>query len=422
MKQYHFLFPARLLPIFDEIETNPPRITGFSICRLKYLISTILTHKQEDRRFSYSVLYMKYLERIVPEASQYMKFLRDKGIIEWKNYSVGRNSRLYRMTRYYDGRTVYRTITDHNLIRRIESARKHLLFMNSKKYPQLNHFVYMVELDSDAALKTIEKTYQEMSDNPERKVKAKAEDHRTYSLGEVQRIMSRHIYIKVNNTNFRYDTNFTRLPSELVKHLHIKRVHFNELDIVNSQPFFSSGLFNPTTEIQKVLNPSLLVFINNMKFSEKDDVKEYVSLVTNGQFYEFMMNAFRQSGLSFIDRQDFKERLFTVYFDKNSAALYSRAVRLFEELFPNVWILFKRIKRSEYNKLAILLQRMESHTILNHVATGIIEKFPDVPFLTKHDSILVPGNLEEERLVGIQSFFEGTLESVIGFRPKLKMK
>ena len=121
-------------------------------------------------------------------------------------------------------------------------------------------------------------------------------------------------------------------------------------------------------EIQKIINPSLLLFIHTMKFPEKDDVKEYVSLVTNGQFYEFMMNAFRQTGLSFIDRQDFKERLFTVYSDKNSAALYSRAVRLFEELFPNVWILFKRIKRSEYNKLAILLQRMESHAILNHVA------------------------------------------------------
>lgn len=422
MKQHHFLLPVRLLPLLDNIEENPPPITGFNLSRLKYLITLIISHKKENRRFSYSVLNMEIMSNIIPKATYYLRFLKELGIIEWKEYSAGRNSRLYRVARSFDGEVVFRTITDQNLIRRIESGIRKFRYQNSKKYPKLNQYVLMVELDTDAAYRTIEETYQDMRTSPEKEVRDKADSHRSYSLGEVDKIISKQIYIKVNTTNYRYDTNFTRLPSELVKHLHINGTHFKELDIVNSQPFFSSGLFNPTIEIQKFMSSSLIMLAKSLYTSNKEDINEYVSLVTSGHIYDFLMNKFKENSLRFIDRKDFKEMLFAVYFDKNRAAVYSRAVRLFETTFPNVWLLFKHIKKYHYNRLAILLQKIESHTMLNHVASRIVDEFPGIPFLTKHDSILVPVNLAEDTFEQIQMLIENTVENVIGYRPKLKVK
>jgi hypothetical protein len=365
---------------------------------------------------------MEIMSGIVPKATYYLRFLKDQGIIEWKEYSSGRNSRLYRMTRYFDGEVRFRTITDQNLIRRIESGKRQLRFQNSKKYPKLNQYVMMVELNPEAAYNTIEETYKTMKMSSDSEIRDSADSHRSYSLGEVDKIISKQIYMKVNTTNYRYDTNFTRLPSELVKHLHIMGTPFKELDIVNSQPFFSSGLFNPTIEIQKLMSSSLIMFAKSLHMSNKQDINSYVSLVIGGHFYDFLMNKFKENSLWFIDRKDFKEKLFAVYFDKNSAAVYSRAVRLFESIFPNVWLLFKYIKKPNHNRLAILLQKMESHTMLNHVAFRIMFDFPDIPFLTKHDSILLPANLTEDTFGQIRILIEDTVKNVIGYRPTLKVK
>jgi hypothetical protein len=422
MKHYNIILPEKLLSKIEAIEKEPPHISGFTTSRLVYLISTILTHKQKDHQGSYSILYMKFLEKIVPKAGQYMKFLSEEGIIEWKNYSAGRNSRLYRMTREYKGATVWRTLSDQNLIRRINYNAKNLKYMNSKKYPHLNKFVYMIQINAEAAFQTIEETYQYMIKSDIKEVRAKAESRRSFSIGEVIKIAQKQIYIKVNNTNFRYDTNYTRIPSELVKHLHINGNRLIEIDIVNSQPFFSSGLFNPTEEIQRIMGQPLYMFTKNLNISDMQDIKQYVSLVTNGNFYEFLTQEYAKKGLTYIDRRDFKDHLFTVYFGKNNAARYSSAVKLFETLFPNVWSLFRFIKRKEHNKLAILLQRMESHTILDRVAPKIILEFQDVPFLTKHDSILLPGDTPEEKKEEIEKLIIKVIEEVIGNKPKLKKK
>ena len=111
-----------------------------------------------------------------------------------------------------------------------------------------------------------------------------------------------------------------------------------------------------------------------------------------------------------------------MFFGKNNAFRYSPSVRLFISIFPNVWNFFEEVKKKEYNKLAILLQRTESVTILEFVAQKIIGKFPEVPFLTKHDSILLPGNLTKEKSESIEKLIIETIEKIIGHIPQLKRK
>jgi hypothetical protein len=393
---------------------------------MKYLISTILTHKQEKHSGSYSMLNMGFLKNIVPRADEYLNFLKNEGVIDWVNYSAGRNSRLYRLTKQFEGKTFYRTLTDHYLIRRIQNNSKRMKYCNSKKYPILNLYVQKVQIDTQEAQQTIEKTYQDGINSQSIEKREKAEARRTYSLGEILKIESGEIYKRVSKTNGRYDSNFTRLPSELVQHLSIDGHPLTEIDIANSQPFFVVSLFNPTQGIQKIMKMSLpkpiYEQILSLQLLDKQDIIKYIYLVLTGKFYKFMMSEFRNNGLKFIDYDNIKEQLFAVFFDKNSAKLYSPAVKLFASLFPNVQLIFEIIKSDQHNRLAILLQKIESYTMLDCVVPKIISNYPGLPFITKHDSILPSGVMVTGKAEEIKKLISREIKRVIGFEPKLKNK
>lgn len=417
-QHYNQLIAVNLIDWIKGLENNPPPISGFKRSRLEYLIHLIISHKQKKHKGSWSVLNMGYMTNIVPQANRYLTFLRDSGVIEWMNYSADRFSRKYRLV--HQGKTEFRTITDQQLIRRIEANRKALSVRNSKKYPHLNRWIYKVEIDWDSALQTIEQIYKDNS--------KKNDGWRTYALAAIDRIRIGELYISVNKTNNRLDSNFTNLPKELVQHLVIGGKHLYELDISNSQPFFSACLFQPTQEIEKImvdyLGKSHIMLIKSLELSDKEDVKRYCSLVGTGKFYEYMAKRFKEEGIEFTNRADVKKEIFIVFFGKSTTEKYNKAVKLFKKEFPTVYRLFRSIKKQNNNRLAILLQRIESYVMLERVAERISKEFPDIPFLTKHDSIMpvklyavANGEIEKVRAIMVD-----TIKEVIGIIPPGKMK
>src|ERR1035437_4918793 len=419
-KRYNQLIAVNLIPKMKEFEQNPPPIIGFTISRVQYLISLILSHKQDNHPGAWSVLKMEYMEPVVPGSGKYMIFLRDQKIIEWKNHFAGRNSRLYRLKD--EGKTEYREITDKKLIFRIEKNRRKISLRNSKKYPALNEYIHRVGIDYQSALKTIDKTYR----NNIIEGNKNAESRRTFSLSEIDKIQTGEIYIKVNPTNKRLDSNYTRLPGELVQHLTIDGKPLTEIDIKNSQPFFAACLFNPTPEILNIMNMvlghRLTILAISLQISEQKDVKLYRSLVTSGEFYEYMMNKFKENGIFFKDREDFKEQLFTIYFGEVSAKRFSKAVRLFAKEFPNVQILFETIKKDEYNLLSILLQNIESFVILDNVAQKILKELSGLPFITKHDSLLPAGILTSDQPDKVKDIMLSSIKEITGLMPQVRIK
>jgi hypothetical protein len=413
---YGILLPEKLIAELKKVK--PPKIAGYNPDRMNYLISQILTHKQESYPGSYSMLNMVYLNKIVPRSNQYLNWLRDNGFIEWLNYSAGRNSRLYRITKLYEGRGVWRSLSDQKFIRRIKQKYTHLRTLNSKKYPVLNSYVHMVRINVPEAIKTAEETYRK-GIKIDRK---QAEGRQVFSLAEIQKISSGEIYIKCSKTNGRYDTNYTRLPSELVQHLTINDKPFSELDLSNSQPFFSACLFSATPEIQHIISNTLYILTKNMRLAEKQDVILYRSLVSSGTFYNYMEDQFNKAGLKFADRGELKKQLFIVFFGKNSAIHYSQTVKIFASLFPDVYSLFEEIKRKEHNRLAILLQRIESYVILQRVTPEIIKRYPGLPFLTKHDSLLPSGLMVTNQVDEICKLMIDTITEVTGLTPTIKVK
>jgi len=410
----------------EEIRRNPPAIPGFTMDRLQYLIYLVVSHRQEPHSGSYSVLNMQYMENVVPRAHEYLKYLKELGIIEWinhANYEGLRHSRLYRLTDKHEGETVCRTLKEKKLEHFVELHQIALKKSNSRAYPELNKWVYKVRINEAEALAAVER---EFTANVQRN-KLYAYRARDFGRIEIDKIVKKEIYIRVNKTNGRYDTNFTRLPGYLVPYLTINNAPLVEIDIANSQPFFAACAFNPTSEIAGIIRKSSLY----QKYSPIDidtqDIKEYTKLVTSGRFYDFMMSKFDEARIPYYDRADFKEKLFLVYFGRVDTKYITRAVRLFGQLFPTVARFFTEAKTGQHNQLAILLQKIESYTMLKKVAPAITAKFPELPFITKHDSLLpahkltgiiLPGDKVEEVKLLIQEMIEKTT----GLRPIVRIK
>lgn len=239
-------------------------------------------------------------------------------------------------------------------------------------------------------------------------------------------------YISCNKTNGRLDTNFTRLTSEVITSLRIDGDPLIEIDIVNSQAFIATGLFHTSPQIEKIMVEQLgkktTHNIKGLHLQDCDDAKLYSLLVSNGWFYEYMMDQFDSNNINYIDRKDIKEQLFTVFFGKNNSYTYSPAVRLFDSKFPSIHKAFWMIKELRHNKLAILLQRIESYTMLICICNRIIDDLPNLPFITRHDSILPKAVFKNDKVSitaedkKVADYMLDGIDEIVGVKPLLKIK
>ena len=416
------LIPELLIAFLDNLDKNPPQIVGYKRCRMEYIISTILTHKQEKHNGSYSVLNMRCLRDVVPLAHKYLYLLRDRGVIEWKEYSAGRNSRLYREKAPYKGHIIEIVLTDTDLLNRMRGCKKRRFVKNTTMYPELRRYVESVSMNFEAARYTVEEHYQynllKENDN--------AEARRTYSYGEINKLEAGQIFFSVSSTNGRLNTNFTRLPRELVWTLTIDGNHLAELDMANSQPFDAAGIFDPRPRVEQIMmrtiGSSLTMGIKKLELKGCRDVILYTDLVTSAEFYPYMMSKFEVRGIPFVDKDDFKDKLFTVFYGENNSIYYADGVRLFSELFPNVYMVFYHIKQRQHNTLAILFQRIESYVYLNCVCPQVLTAFPGLPFITKHDSLLPVESLISPIRDDFTRVVSDVIEREIGLRPYLRWK
>ena len=201
----------------------------------------------------------------------------------------------------------------------------------------------------------------------------------------------------------RFHTPLTRLLSDYRKGLRLDGQRVINLDLANSQPLFLSVLFlkvlskqinNQFIDEQKDLRTCLLNSENVSSLSVpfpigpytmgeviKDDVREYIQLTQKGQLYEYL------STNSSLSRKEFKEKLFKdVFYGKNRVR--TKLMEDFERLFPNVFAFIRKVKRTNYERLAWVMQKEESRLMIDLVCGRLMKEHPDVPILTIHDSIM----------------------------------
>jgi hypothetical protein len=156
----------------------------------------------------------------------------------------------------------------------------------------------------------------------------------------------------------RFHTNFTTLKKSIRNScLKIDDQNIKELDIKNSQPLF------------------LIKYIKNCS-----ELKLFKTLTYDGTLYDYIAQKYN------ISRDNVKKLIYTVFFGKNH--LNCQSSRIFGELFPNILMQIKNIKKEnkDYTYLSKMLQEAESKFIFSLVEE-IKNKINNITVFTVHDSI-----------------------------------
>jgi hypothetical protein len=229
------------------------------------------------------------------------------------------------------------------------------------------------------------------------------------------------------------------MPSKHRNFLTYKGQPIASVDVKNSQPYFSTVTTKPSfwiatasnsfsikslgTKINKELeldslrqDKSVITLLNTEETQAGKGFQHYIDLAVRGQLYEYLSSEYlKLAGINISDRKKLKEFVFQTFFTDNRFISHPDAAfkRLFKELFPDVYHLFYLIKKGKKNKLAVLLQVIESHLMLEVVCKRISRERPKLFITTIHDSIATTVGNEYY----VESVIKEELQKTIGYRP-----
>jgi hypothetical protein len=408
---YFQLVPEKILAILPKLKQSFIHIPGYSDDNLKEILTVMALNIRKDNETG-TPLKQTYLRKLVPQADQYLRKLRELLIIERFGFAqIGTSSFKYRFTEDYESKFVGSELTNPKLLRRIDSLQRTLKKRNSKKYVGQNECLRALTIlpESLEFIKQIEdiKKYN-------------------YAYSSVIRIMNGDISFSVDTTSGRFHSNLTNMPKGLRQFVRIFGIPLANIDVKNCQPYLSTLLLtNPGMVARFAECSSFRMLLETLKAKETEDVKRYVSLVIDGSIYEYLWKEFTKRGLFFESRDEIKKQVYIILFARNIINTPSRVV--FKELFPEVHHIFSIIRGNEqgsnfknFKRFPILLQRIESHIILNLILPRVYAEHPGTIAVTIHDSVMTSiytDHVEKVKRIMVEEF-----SKVVGYAPKIKIE
>ena len=440
----------------------PTTIKNFKLDNLVYIIGLIVSIPASNKDLLTSKGFVPInstiLQKKIRNYNEYIDYLLLHKIFVSDNHSINFiKSRGYKFGPLYENSGIVGIpITDFQLKKSIYKTTE-LTAAKQKKYNHLlKWYDERLEIDDETAVAFIEADLRRKIENPklcdlDKKGNPK-DPYLQYkcALLNIQRI-------KAGYFNLSIDDNVKRLHSTISNFRGILRncISFGgrkllSLDIKNSQPYLSTVLLNKlfwyiAEEYNNSTNLSINLFYDRLFkdiFNNKDntlvsfvtlvntyinqadsDLHRYKTLVQQGVFYKYLGDEFtKELGLDYRDKKYLKPIVFLVFFTHNSFLAQHKAKhkRIFKNLFPDLYHIFSLIKKSDKTNLPRLLQRIESHLMLNVITKRIAAERKDLPIFTIHDSIVTTddaGNAEY-----IQRIMEEEFTKAIGFPPKFEIE
>lgn len=250
----------------------------------------------------------------------------------------------------------------------------------------------------------------------------------------------------------------TSLPKELRKFIKYNKEELISYDIKNCQPFIYSALLKQLINYNKnlKLNKSNInnKYYNKYAFTMSDlfsnqlnkkELQVFIDQVIDGTFYEKYGEILYKEQLLSIDINNKCYLVPTIEMNKNpyntkkvfdskrsaakyiilktlfsSEKYYHTIIKVFEKHYSEVYRVTQFIKKSSDNKafFPILLQNIEANFLLDYCTKHIADKYPDMPLLTIHDSIITTRKFEEI----LKDEFEKHLKMYFGLQPKLEVE
>lgn len=284
--------------------------------------------------------------------------------------------------------------------------------------------------------------YSSWDDNHDKWDKKNKRYFKKYPKSQYNAAMHNIAAIEIGAYNAKIDSNVHRLHSAITNmqkdfrnFLKYDDKELTAIDISNSQPFLLCILFNPEfwdkdsdtyinirhlpENIQKMFTPTLLTEIKRYVASiPAANLQNYIREASAGNLYEFMQRKINNPD---IDRSRVKTMILITFFSDNkyiSQQTEDAALkRKFRELFPEIYDLIAKCKRSRTNRFACLLQSVESDIILNRCCKRIWDEGGHkVPVFTIHDSIATTA----ENVGLVRNIMDEELYKAAGVHPHFK--
>ncbi|WP_460685546.1 hypothetical protein [Niabella aquatica] len=292
------------------------------------------------------------------------------------------------------------------------------------------------------------------------------EEQHKYELWQIDKWEDQVFDGKRDITGYRFHSLLTRLPKDFKQFVRFGGAKENlfSLDIKNSQPFFSLIVMNPTfwycpdmTEdykkvyrryfgeladhsqinlqtigMENAFSAAKYTYIIKCISKLGADYTLYKEKILSGKLYEGMQEHYQQTLQVSLRRDEVKTSLFTTIFSSNKfmGQKDARPKKLFSQIFPSVYKVIAAIKKGEkyfqessitdkpYKLFSIMLQRIESHVVLDNIVSKLINKYPNMPVYTIHDSICST----ERHMPLIKQIFEETIFTTTGLTPKFSFE
>ena len=466
--QTYTLFIPESIDIDTILQKNKPNFP-FKRDKFVYMIHLInyVSAVKKDEESEFTSLYSLLLkDKFGSDYVKYLDYLMHNGIISKNNqYStIYHQSKSYKISDLHKSSKLKEIIiTDRVTIRKVKNfsnleAKGFVKILPEKSLENLETFnkwfnekltIDIEGVDSFLTkLKLKEQTDYDfaneayMANKKDKILKKKLEDLKDPDRAYARRIIpafkikNKQFDLTIDRTSGRLHSPLTQLKKELRPYLRYNGEKLVSIDIKNSQPYLSTVLFNRKYFNLNKMGVRLKLYNNSVNYKKSpiafhyvsqkvppEDVGVYISQVTKGNFYEEFAEQLVEKGLLSADiadkRKEAKNITFTSFFSPNRLKQHVEEIKLFEEIYPNVYKNFAFVKKGKHhNTLACVLQNLEAEIILEDICKKIAFKYPEAPIFTIHDSIVTTNKY----LQAIKQIMEEVLIERVGYPPVLTIE
>lgn len=425
------------------IITQHAPFKGFKLEKLEYIISLVFEIPANNKTIQdingFVPIHADTLESEIWDYKRYLDYLIKIEVFETDGHYInGIKSKGYRIREEYCTQVIPRLrMTELSHIDQIKCTG------GKRKYSHLfKWFNDELSIDLEGAILYLQKEFEENQLSEESSYR-KAIDRYNQSIVNVIKILNRNYNVKIDANIGRLHSPITNLRSDLRPFLRYKGQRMVNIDLKNSQPYLSARLLENDFWSEKWQNKGdisgrigikdingknkylgdIEVYIMIWKKERTQasiELQKYLNIILSGQLYEYFQPLFIQEmGEDYHDRQLVKRQVLMCLYSDNKYLRQPEAAakRLFKAHFPTVYQLYSKIKEGDKKNLSWILQKIESHSILNVVTKQISKAAPEVPIFTIHDSILTTEGNEQI----VAEIMEVELTKLIGFKPSLKI-
>ena len=209
------------------------------------------------------------------------------------------------------------------------------------------------------------------------------------------------------------------------------------VDLKNSQPFHLLTLLNDDFyKTGRQLNCFQFKYLKTSKhhsttairmrevlpkLMDNQDMIDFQGHILNGTLYEELVNKLGKGNPElFGSRSEAKGTFLQLMYrdQKKQNPKMHEAWKQVERLFPSIVSFINTLKEDDYKYPSLLLQAIEAHLILEVVTKSLAKKYPFMPMLTIHDSVIT----DEEHKQLLKDQIDQTYIDKIGFKPTLALE